>query len=161
MTRLTYFSIECDEPSPNWVLSLQGTHIPFHLLGLSGIILSPAVGKARFDSLEEIEQTFSIIEKNSSLYVDVNDLWLPNFLLYFAKKRGYVYRVTRKLFLLAVHFRENRISKEDFSRSCVEMKRMIRCSLLESKAFREWSKFQVDEAKGLYPKSERHALKWI
>jgi hypothetical protein len=90
MTRCTYFTIECDEPSPGWVLGLREKKIAFHLISLSGIIFAPSLEKMTFDSQEEIEKTFTTIEDHPSLFIDINDVWLPNFLISGPRGRGAV-----------------------------------------------------------------------
>ena len=78
MARCTYFTIECDAPSSNWVLELGKKSIPFLLIGLSGLIVRPIRGGRLFESSDSIDELFDTIESHPSLYVDINDLWLPN-----------------------------------------------------------------------------------
>jgi hypothetical protein len=139
-------------------LDLRGKKIPFHLIGLSGVIFAPSLEKNRFDSQEEIEKTFTTVEDHPSLFTDINDVWLPNFVLSGPCDRGAMYRIGFKLFLLALQFRENRISGEDFHRFCREYKRMVEFSSKESNAFMKWAEWQLKEAEREYPKKPELAL---
>ena len=49
MSRCTYFSIQCDTPSPGWTLTIGNISTSFLMMGMSGIIYSPADGSDRFD----------------------------------------------------------------------------------------------------------------
>jgi hypothetical protein len=64
MTRCTYFSIECDRPSPGWTLSLSSAHIPFHMLGLTGVVLSPPGSTHEFSSTDDIRRLFDDVEEH-------------------------------------------------------------------------------------------------
>lgn len=163
ITRLTYFSIECDVPSPNWTLILGDQSIPFYLLGLSGIIWKPIGESDIFNSPYLIEQLFNTIEENPSLYVDINDIWLPNFLFSNfdnVHKRGSVYRVKEDLFIRAHNYRENRIPAKQFQSICKELKDGIAFSRDETISFQNWINNQIEKAKKLYPKNSKLKLKW-
>lgn len=89
MTRCSYFSIECDLPSSGWILELKKRDIPFYLISLSGVIEGPVGDNYIFNSSELIEELFDIVEEIPELFIDVNDIWLPNLLFkYSLLKRG-------------------------------------------------------------------------
>jgi hypothetical protein len=160
MTRCTYFTIECDAPSSNWVLELGKKSIPFLLIGLSGLIVRPIGGGRLFESSDSIDELFKTIESDPSLYVDINDLWLPNKLFQGLPHRGEVYRVGSRLFHVAYLCREERISEDQFFRQCSELKSLIRLSKKETRSFASWSRLQIERARDSYPKSKGLELKW-
>jgi hypothetical protein len=160
MTRCTYFTIECDVPSSNWVLGLEKKSIPFLLIGVSGLIIRPIGGGPLFDSPDSIENLFNTIESHPSLYVDINDFWLPNHLFQEPHRRGEVYRVGNKLFHVAYLYREERISEGRFLRRCRELRANIRFSKKETRSFGIWSRLQIERARESYPKDKGLELKW-
>ena len=165
MTRCTYFTIECDTLSPEWILELGELGIPFYPLGLSGIIWKPIGDKDIFDSIDLIDELFDAIEKNPSLYVDTNEIWLPNFLFRHPSnttchKRGSVYRVENDLFRTAYFFTSDRIPERDFLKTCEKNIERIRYSEEETKSFSEWEQTQISRAKQTYPKNSNLVLRW-
>lgn len=158
MTRCTYFTIECDVPSPNWVLGLKNKSIPFVLIGLSGVVSKPIGDSALFHTPESIEELFNTIETSPSLYIDMNDLWLPNVLFQAPHRRGQVYRVENKLFNEAYLFREEKISEDHFLHRCSNLRPEIRYSEKETHSFENWGKLQIEKAKGVYPKNKNLEL---
>lgn len=162
MSRCTYFTIESDAPSPNWVLGPQSLNIPFYLLGLSGIIWKPLGDHHIFDSPESIDGLFDAIEDRSELYIDVNDIWLPNYLFDdLPHERGNVYRIEEKLFVESYLYRHDRVSLEQFLKSCEELRKSIAFSEIETKAFKKWEMNQIEQARDVvYPKKSESELKW-
>lgn len=159
MTRCTYFTVESDSPSPNWVLNLDNQQLPFYLLGLSAIIYKPFGDSDIFESVELINEVFNVIERNISLYVDTNDIWLPNF-LFNEHKRGQIYRIETELFLKAFLFRETKIDEEEFLIYCRKFFKSLYYSPQETEVFHEWINQQINEAKGIYPKNRNMELGW-
>jgi hypothetical protein len=160
ITRCTYFTIECDAPSSNWVLELEKKSIPFLLIGLSGLIVRPIGGGRLFESSDSLDELFNTIESHPSLYVDINDLWLPNKLFQGVPHRGDVYRVGIELFHVAYLYREERISEDQFSRQCSERKGNIRFSKKETRSVENWSRFQIQKAKDSFPKNKGLRLEY-
>ena len=159
MTRCNYFSIEGDLPSPGWTISLQDRDIPFFLIGLSGIIVKP-LSDERFGSPSSIEELFSAIEDNPSLFVDINEVWLPNFLFDHAAQRGALYRIDHRLFSLALQFQNQQITLEKFLGEAREHRAGVELSAEETEAFRGWEANIVGDAKKTYPKNPELALRW-
>jgi hypothetical protein len=160
MARCTYFSIQCDVPSPNWQLGLGRLVVPFFLVGLSGIIFKPLGNRVIFSSHQLIEDLFNVIEEHPSFFIDTNDIWMPNNIFFNSPMRGQVYRVDYKLFMEAYLFREEKISKDKFIGLCEEMKGNIRYSEEETVSFKHWGELQIKEAKHLYPKNIELELKY-
>jgi hypothetical protein len=161
MTRFNYFTIECDEPVLNWALELSKEKIPFHLMGLSGLVIKPLKKANIFENLDHITELFQKIEDHPSLYIDTNDIWLPNDLLNGPKDRGSVYRISNELFNKAHLFRESNISFEDFNKWCQQLKSLIHYSDIETNSFKAWQKKQIDDAINLYPKDKNSKLEYI
>jgi len=161
MTRCTYFSIESDIPAGEWILRLKDLEIPFYLIGLSGIITEPIGDKAEFDSPHLIDEIFKTIEESPELFVDINDIWLPNFMFKgFPHVRGSVFRTKEKLFAEAIRFREDKIPTERFEKSCRELKDYLFYSKKETQSFKDWATHQINTAIETYPKNSELALKW-
>jgi hypothetical protein len=161
MTRCTYFSIECDAPASGWMLSLGDREIPFYLLGLSGIIFKPLGDKDVFGSEYLIDELFDTIEEHPSLYIDINEIWLPNFLFKQSyPERGSIYRVRDDLFTKAFSFTSNRMSEKDFLSTCEHLIENIWFSEEETKSFSEWGWAQINNAKEAFPKNPALALRW-
>ena len=161
MSRCTYFTVESDTPSPNWIINLEHLRIPFYLLGISGIIWKPLGDQLTFKSPDLVDELFEAIERIPELYVDINDIWLPNFLFRpGSPKRGNVYRVAEKLFAEAYRYRQDQIQQKKFLLYCEEAIRLISFSGIETKSFHEWEMNQIAIAKNIYPKNKEFALKW-
>ena len=159
MSRCTYFSIQCDTPSPNWTLNIQNINISFLMMGLSGIIYSPADNSDRFNHPDKFEKIFDIVESRADLYVDINDIWIPN--LFFTigeQKRGSVYRIPLDVFSVALAFRENTASLDDLVNTCGHYPKGAFFQDDETWAFSMWSKMQIDEAKKIYRSNPQNRL---
>lgn len=161
MTRCVYFSIESDIPTAGWELRLgEEVEAAFLMLGLSGILHQPINGSGQFDDPEKIETLFAAIEESPELYVDTNDVWLPNSLFISAHdgKMGYegqVFRIAFELFICAWQYRNGQLEKGMFlDIGGLSDTGSVRLSRVESKAFEEWHKGLIDETKERYYKSK-------
>lgn len=160
MARCMYFSIECDTPGAGWTLSLRSETIPFLMLGLSGIITSELRGR-EFQSVDDIEALFESIEEHDSLYIDINDVWLPLELFADIKdfKRSPLYRIPSELFSMAYDYTSTRLPMGEYLGRVREFMRamaqrppekkgaekppgqwLLESSALESKVFLDWEK---------------------
>jgi hypothetical protein len=161
-TRCTYFSIQCNFPSPNWTLSIKNSHIPFTLTGLSGIIYEPDDDTNRFDHPQKINNLFDKIEADKRLYIDINDIWIPNTFFHSGKHaRGSVYRILFDVFLAALSFRENTSSIEQFRKICSSYSKGAIYEDAETIAFTDWAKAQIGDAKINYQKNPKSQLRRI
>ncbi len=163
MTRVSYFSIESVEPSLGWhlILTEKNLVLPFLMLNLSGIIVSPLHGGPVFGSVDEIEDLFSLVEDGSdgTLFIDINDLWLPNQVFPKEALRGEVYRLPQELFLAAMKFRKGIMEKRKFSSFAREHRGQIATSPDETGVFREWTKREIELAKEKYQENKKYQLK--
>jgi len=155
MTRCNYLTVECEETSLGWGLTLEDERSPIILVGLSAIITSPT-DRSRFEEPENIEKLIEAIEKKEPLFIDVNDIWLPNFLLDSGKGSNQgitneVYRIRPELFSTALKFRNGELSIEGFINSCSEsINAHVKHSPEESDVFRKWHWEVVDQSRELY-----------
>lgn len=160
MTRCNYFSIETDSPSFGWTLELSNTQIPFIMMGLSGIITRSLKG-GPFTDLNSIKSLFVAIEENPALYVDINEIWLPNILFKRNANRGDVYRISEKLFISSLNFQKRQIQLKHFQEIALEFRTNMIYSELESISFRNWEKEIINQAREIYPKNKELELKWF
>ena len=71
LIRCVYFAIDVSDPSPNWTLGYERLAVSFFMLGLSGIIFTPArtdeSNQPEFNDPGDIDRTFNLIESCRSL----------------------------------------------------------------------------------------------
>jgi hypothetical protein len=151
MSRCTYFSIRCDTPSTNWALRLGDHSIPFLMLGLSGVVYRPSPREELFDKPSKLEHLFNSIETQPDLYVDINDLWIPN-MLFGAndQRRGHIYRIGKDLFIAAYRFTNNDIQNIEYLDICKKLSASARYSQLETIALKDWGLMHINEARNIY-----------
>ena len=160
MTRCTYFSIECDRPSGDSILGLVSKEIPFFLLGISGIIFKPLSGNSHFNSVQSIDLLFTTVEDNPSLFIDINDIWLPNYLFQEQQKRGFIFRIPTKLFFIGLEYRDDQISLEKYTSRCEEFHNSVEYSKKESETFKKWNESHIKQAVDIHQEKKKFDLKW-
>ncbi len=97
------------------------------------------------------------------LLVNINDIWLPNFLFSRAgapQKKGQVYRLHGDLFSTAFLYREGRLTLATFLERCHGVNDAVIISEKETAAFTDWHKAQIEHAIGQYPKNKELALRY-
>ncbi len=161
LTRCSYFSIECTLPSNEWTLELSDGSIPFLLIGLSGIILSPING-SRFESIEQVEELFDSIESREGLLVDSQELWVPTMVFDRRPERGVVYRAPLKTFAQAIRYTSSSISLEEYFENVKELGEdgTVRFSEVETTVFKSWEESIIEDAIASYPKDEELKLRY-
>lgn len=164
ITRCNYFSIESDEPGAGWELHLGDNNtIPFLMIGLQGVIFSAINDSGIFRNPDDIEALFDLIEEQSGhLYIDINHLWIPNFLFNRNHIIGQTLRITLPLFNLSYRFNQHQLTTSEFIRDCKELEDPVvyEHSETETQAFDKWSENHIDEAKINYRENEEMALKY-
>lgn len=159
MSRCSYFSIKSDTPAPGWMLNIENFRIPFLMMGLSGVIMSPSTKSPTFDSPQSFSDLFESIESHESLYIDTDDIWLPN--IFFSRgnnKRGNVFRIPVALFQLAMNFRIDIISEKIFIELSSEHLDSIEFSPSETKSLSTWMKQEIDQAREEYKQNPQKRL---
>ena len=158
--RCSYFCIQCDEPSPDWMLHVGNLHVQFLLVGLSGIIYEPLAGD-RFRSTQDIDDLFNQIEELPALFVDINHLWLPQSLFRPGTlRRGALFRIPLPLFQRAFRFREKITNNEDFQAECRQLAHPEIAPTEETAAFAAWTKHHIDLARERVDKLGEQRLRW-
>lgn len=162
ITRCNYLSVECDSPKPGWSVRIGGLDLPFLMLGLTGVIHRP-FGDEQFDIPAKIESLFLSVEQMGGLLVNINDVWLPNFLFERSgatPSKGMVFRVHRDLFETAFLYREGCLAHGTFLERCHSLSRReaVIISKKETEAFSIWHKEQISNAVHQYPKNKSLVL---
>jgi len=158
MSRCTYFSIASNVPSPEITLD-RSINFPSIMVGFTSVICRPSNRSPLFDKPGKISGLFERVEKNQGLYVDINDLWLPNFLFDEEnRKRSSVYRIDIELFRLAFNYQNEIISNEDFIKYCKQTGLRAEFSPTETEAFAKWGGAQIKHARKYY---RQNPEKWL
>lgn len=152
MTRLIYFSIGATEFFSDFLIEFENIELPVTVIDFHGII-TRSIDETRFSTPESIGKLFDTIEDTEGLYVDTNDIWLPNELFPQIMKRGDLVRISTALFKLALAYRSDKLSYNDFLSGSLELKSEIYKSPDEDKAFKKWSSEQIEYAIERYNKS--------
>jgi hypothetical protein len=150
MTRVTYFSIECEAPATDWPAALTARGVPFVLLGVSGVVHRPSDQDALFDTPERFETLFDTVETDPLLYVDTNHAWLRNSVFEKAPQRGDVFRVPLELFRTAYRYREGHIGDRELEAEARRWGSEVKHSAKETAALRHWNDQQIGEARRRY-----------
>lgn len=163
MTRCTYFTVDSSEPSPGWELHNADIDVSFFMLGMSGIITSPATNNPLFDTPDEIDYLFDAIERNDELYVEVNDIWLPNELfkkMYPKPQRGHVFRIGSDLFRLAYLLRDEVMSDDDFLQKMTRSRIPVTLDFSEGEtsALAAWNQRQIEINRKHYHENPQYNL---
>ncbi len=159
MSRCNYLSIDLDTPRPGWAIQIRQFVVPFLMLRLGGILFEP-IGGGLFDSPQKIAELFVYLEGEGTLLVDMEDVWLPNFVLRRGDARvGDVFRVSSQLFESALLFREGRLRVRDFIERCERDLENVRYSEGETAAFLKWREMEILAAREQYPKSDALAFR--
>ena len=166
MLRCTYFTVQTDEPLPNWYLNLGNTTYPILLLNLEAIIIGAPKSPEMFRNPLDIDDMYEFIEKNTDLFVDINDIWVPHSWFKFKEfKPGSVFRLRSDLFTYCWKFRNDQISIYEFieNESILNLKereeRMVYFSEEESTAFNKWTSSQILQSQEIYRKNENKLKK--
>lgn len=160
MTRVAYFYVEAMEPSPEISIDDRNLCIPLIPLEFSGVLHKPSGLKEYFETPELIEELFQSVESYNSLYVDSDNIWIPNQLFDKTPERGDIYRVPLGFFikLYSLCRDDARLSNGLFRFKDKES--LIRFSETETIAFAKWVHGIVENAKAAYPKNESLKLEW-
>ncbi len=152
MTRCNYLTIQCDEPADGWTIAFEGEPLPFLMLGLTGIITSPFDGDT-FEDPSQLDDLFARVERNETLYVDVDDIWLPNDLLAtepHTSLPGSVIRLGIEPFRLAYRYRDGRLGDDAFRTGIARYREEARFSAVETETLKAWHWGQIEHARSLY-----------
>lgn len=160
MTRVAYFYIEALEPSSDIPIDHRNLGIPVLPLEFSGVLHKPTDMKELFETPEQVEELFQTVERHELLYVDSDNIWIPNRLFEKSPERGDIYRVPAGLFIeLYSLCRDDATLATNISRF-IGMHGPIIFSEVETVAFADWTSDIIKNVKATYPKSEHLKLSW-
>ena len=160
VTRAAYFYVESVEPSEN--IRLGETDLARSVLPLefSGVICQPLGGEGLFDSARKIEELFLSVEEHGTLYVDSDNIWIPNEMFDKPPKRADVYRVPFPLFARLYTLCRDDATLSSGIQDIPGASGLITYSGMESFGFQDWTRGVVEDAKTVYPKNSKLALTW-
>ncbi len=161
MLRCNYFSVQTDEPLPNWHLGINNESYPILLLNLEAIIIGAPKSPELFRNPLDIDDMYNSIEENTDLFVDINDIWIPqdwfklgNFI------PGSVFRISQKLFTSCWKYRNDQIDVNEFISSFNEKEDgIISFSEDESAVYNEWTKLQIQQSQEIYRQNQNKLKK--
>ena len=160
MTRATYFYIEAVEPSPGIPIDHNNLGIPVLTLEFSGVLHKPTDMEEHFETPEQIEKLFQAVERHESLYIDSDNIWIPNKLFNKPPERGHIYRVPFDLFIKLYSLCRDDASLDAGISRFIDMKNLIIFSEIETIAFAKWTDGIVNNVSAAYPMNESLRLKW-
>lgn len=154
LVRGIYFTIECDEPQPNWHITFGYQTFPTLLLGLSAIVHAPTVD-GLFDSLEVIEEFMEVVEDKKDFHIETSTLWLPLDVFRGGKpERSQVYRLDSRLFSWAW---KNGLDGTLEQKQFYNLPR-AEYSKEETLAFGKWSDAVLNETRARYRQNRERQL---
>ena len=160
MTRVAYFYVEAIEPSPDIPIDHRSLGIPVLPLEFSGVLHKPTDMGEHFETPEQIEELFRTVERHEWLYVDSDNIWIPNRLFNKKPERGDIYRVPfGSFFKLYSLCRDDATLDAGISRFKGK-RNLIVFSEIETIAFAKWTNQIVQNVIAAYPKNEHLKLKW-
>lgn len=160
MTRVAYFYVEAIEPSPDIPIDHSNLGIPVLPLEFSGVLHKPTDMKELFETPDQVEELFLTVEGHESLYVDSDNIWIPNKLFNKTPERSDIYRVPFDLFIkLYLICRDDATLDAGISRFNDKNTPII-FSEIETIAFAKWTKGIVQNTKAAFPKNKDLKLEW-
>jgi len=160
MTRVAYFYVEAIEPSPDIPIDHRNLGIPVFLLEFSGVLHKPTDMEKYFETPNQVEELFRTVEGHESLYVDSDNIWIPNKLFNKTPERGDIYRVPFGLFTKLYLLCRDDATLDAGISLFNDKHNLITFSKIETIAFGKWSNEIVENAVTAYPKNESLKLDW-
>jgi hypothetical protein len=149
MIRGVVFTIESDGGHERWQLGIAQTgqvedagSLPILLLGLSAIVVSSFRKDGQFNSPDDIENFFKMVEAHQELEIETADVWLPKALLRGRDggvKRGDVFRVSPQLFGIAWRLRGGDLNAKVLLELTQSINQGVSFSGEETAAFTRWA----------------------
>lgn len=161
MTRCLFFTIDTSDLIDDWMEVRHKPDTPFLVIGHTPVVHRPNLSQELFNTSGQIDNFFDRIEQIPGLMIETAHIWLPTFLLEGrdeVRKRGAVWRVSFKLFTLALKFQLELIGIDNFSTQCQQLKEVeIDTSFYSSEetlAFQSWSAQQIAAAQLNYARQK-------
>ncbi len=163
-TRCIYYRIEFDDR----LFKVRQSFISnnFEVMGTWAILTSPfeeITSESFFVSYDIIKKTLKYIEDNDHLFLEIGNIWIPNFLIFKEDnkqkvRQGDVYRISKELFSLCYGYVAGFIKEEDWIENSGKYLNDIKPSAKETEAFKEWRNKRIEESTRRYhrkPKKEQ------
>lgn len=160
MTRTAYFYIEALEPSPDIPIDHRNLGIPVLPLEFSGVICKPTDTEKHFERPDQIEELYQAVERHKWLYVDSDNIWIPNKLFNKTPVRGEIYRVPFNVFIRLYSLCRDDATLAASITRFADKDNLVIYSEIETIAFTEWANGIVENVRAAYPKNERLKLQW-
>jgi len=160
MTRVAYYYVEAVEPLPDIPIDHRKIGIPVLALEFSGVIHRPTGRETYFKSADQIEALFRRVERHPSLYVDSDNIWIPNRLFNRRPERGDIFRVPFGLFRRLYSICRDDATLDAGISGFSGAQDLILFSEAETKAFAQWTRGILESVVAAYPKNEGLKLKW-
>jgi len=160
MTRVTYFYIEALEAPPDIPIDHRSLGIPVLPLEFSGVLHKPIARHDYFETPEQIEELFQAVERYESLYIDSDNIWIPNKLFSKTPARGEVYRVPFNVFVKLYSLCRDDASLDAGIARFDEKEKLVVFSAVETAAFAQWTDGIIENVQAAYPKNEQLKLEW-
>ncbi len=155
-TRCIYYRVEFDDR----LFKVSQSSVPnnFEVMGTWAILTSPFdddTGQNLFISSDIIVKTLKYIEDRDSLFLEIGNIWIPNFLFLKEKKneeirQGDVYRISKELFSICYGYVAGFIQEKEWIENCSKHINDIRPSGEETNAFRTWRDESIELSKKRY-----------
>ena len=158
MTRATYFYVEAVELSPDIPIDHVSLGMPVLPLEFSGVIYKPFGTAEQFETPEQFEELFQVVEQHKALYVDSDNIWIPNDLLDKAAERGNIYRVSFDLFAQLYPLCRGDATMDADMTQIDGKSGLVTFSRIETQAYEKWTKGIVADAKATYHMNKSLAL---
>lgn len=165
MIRCSYFSVQSDEPLPNWNLKMGEVNSPILLINLEAIIVGAPNNSNKFNNYEDIIRMYNNIEKYDALFIDINDIWVPiEWFGIIGINQGMVFRIPQDRFSLCWKLRNDKISIEEMFEDENILDERIKSKLIERPpvrfsegetfVFKKWTEVQIDQSRENYKNSK-------
>jgi hypothetical protein len=158
MTRVAYYYIEMIEPPPENPVDYSNLGIPVLLLEFSGAIYKPTDAEY-FEKPEQIDELFKTVESHESLYIDSDNIWVPNKLFDKKPERGDIFRIGFDLFIKMYSLSRNDAIVDTEDSRFSDKQGSIKFSEIETEAFGKWADGIKKRFIESYPKNEKLKLK--
>jgi len=158
MTRVAYYYIEMLDQPDGGPIDYGDLGVPVLLLEFSGAIYKP-IDTEEFETPEQIDKLFETVESHKSLYIDSDNIWVPNKLFDKKPERGDIFRVGFDLFVRMYSLSRSDTIFDSKDSRFGKMKGLIKFSKIETKAFAEWADRIKTNFIESYPKNEKLKLK--
>jgi hypothetical protein len=116
--------------------------------------------KEHFEMPDQIEELFQTVERHTTLYVDSDNIWIPNKLFNKKPERGDIFRVPFGVFVKLYSLCRDDATLDAGIARFKGKHNLILFSEIETISFSKWINGIVEDVKAAYPKNDRLKLAW-